>query len=138
MTVELPGDWQRFVKQAADKVQADECENLRPDFWVRRLTAEAALRLALDRPDLDGFKVYVSNNPTLGLLVPTKLVDPVESDLVLVLAEYISPQYVVFYGWIKDTSARQRYTPRMIEGRGPLMHVVPLNQLSPVRDLKDD
>ena len=137
MIVELPGDWQRLVQAAAAGRQAAETnENLRPDFWVRRFTAEAALKLALGRADLDGFKVYVTNNPALGLLVPASLVDPVDDGLVLVLAEYVSAEYIVFRGWIKDASARTRYQPRAVEGRGPLMHVIPLNRLSPVGDLK--
>ena len=137
MTVHLPDDWRRFVTAAAANADANETrENLRPDFWVRRFTAEAALKLALNVEELDGFKVYVTNNPALGLMVPASLVDPVDDGLVLVLAEYISNEYIVFYGWIKESSARKRYTPRAVEGRGPLMHVVPLNRLSPVRDLK--
>ena len=136
MTVHLPEDWRRFVEAAAKVVDAAETrENLRPDFWVRRYTAEAALKLALNIEELEGYKIYVSNNPALGLMVPTKWVDPVDDGLVLVLAEYISAEYIVFYGWIKEASARQRYQPRAIEGRGPLMHVVPLNRLSPVGDL---
>ena len=137
MTVRLPDDWRRFVKAAAANADATETrENLRPDFWVRRFTAEAALKLALNIEELEGYKIYVSSNPALGLMVPTKLVDPVDDGLVLVLAEYISAEYIVFHGWIKDVTARKRYQPRAIEGRGPLMHVVPLNRLSPVRDLK--
>ena len=136
MTVHLPEDWRRYLESAAKVVDAAETrENLRPDFWVRRYTAEAALKLALNIEDIDGYKIYVSNNPALGLMVPTKLVDPVDDGLVLVLAEYISAEYIVFHGWIKDVTARKRYQPRAIEGRGPLMHVVPLNRLSPVRDL---
>ena len=136
MTVHLPDDWRRFVTAAAADADANETrENLRPDFWVRRFTAEAALKVALNVDELEGFKVYVSSNPALGLLVPASLVDPVDDGLVLVLAEYISAEYIVFYGWIKDASARTRYQPRAIEGRGPLMHVVPLNRLSPVGDL---
>ena len=137
MTVHLPEDWRRFVESAAKVVDAAETrENLRPDFWVRRFTAEAALKLALNIEELEGYKIYVSSNPALGLMVPTKLVDSVDDGLVLVLAEYISAEYIVFHGWIKDVTARKRYQPRAIEGRGPLMHVVPLNRLSPVRDLK--
>jgi hypothetical protein len=137
LTVRLPDDWRRFVESAAANADANETrENLRPDFWVRRFTAEAALKLALNVEELEGFKVYVTNNPALGLMVPASLVDPVDDGLVLVLAEYISAEYVVFYGWIKDVTARKRYTPRAIEGRGPLLHVVPLNRLSPVGDLK--
>ena len=137
MTVRLPDDWRRFVKAAAANADATETrENLRPDFWVRRFTAEAALKLALNIEELEGYKIYVSSNPALGLMVPTKLVDSVDDGLVLVLAEYISAEYIVFHGWIKDVTARTRYQPRAIEGRGPLMHVVPLNRLSPVRDLK--
>ena len=137
MTVHLPEDWRRFVESAAKVVDAAETrENLRPDFWVRRFTAEAALKLALNIEELEGYKIYVSSNPALGLMVPTKLVDSVDDGLVLVLAEYISAEYIVFHGWIKDVTARTRYQPRAIEGRGPLMHVVPLNRLSPVRDLK--
>ena len=137
MTVQLPDDWRRFVTAAAADADANETrENLRPDFWVRRFTAEAALKLALNVEELEGFTVHVTNNPALGLMVPASLVDPVDDDLVLVLAEYISAGYIVFYGWIKEASARQRYQPRAVEGRGPLMHVVPLNRLSPVGDLK--
>jgi len=137
LTVRLPDDWRRFVKAAAANADATETrENLRPDFWVRRFTAEAALKLALNIEELEGYKIYVSSNPALGLMVPTKLVDSVDDGLVLVLAEYISAEYIVFHGWIKDVTARKRYTPRSVEGRGPLLHVVPLNRLSPVRDLK--
>tara|TARA_R110000824_G_scaffold3997_2_gene19072 strand:- start:48 stop:461 length:414 start_codon:yes stop_codon:yes gene_type:complete len=137
LTVRLPDDWRRFVESAAANADANETrENLRPDFWVRRFTAEAALKLALNVEELEGFKVYVTGNPALGLMVPASMVDPVDVGLVLVLAEYISAEYVVFYGWIKDVTARKRYTPRAITGRGPLLHVVPLNRLSPVGDLK--
>ena len=137
MTVHLPDDWRRFVKAAAANADANETrENLRPDFWVRHITAEAALKLAFKVDELEGFKVYVSNNPSLGLLVPSCLVDPPDGDdLVLVLAEYINNEYVVFHGWIKDASARARYAPKAVEGRGPLMHVVPLNRLSNMCDL---
>jgi hypothetical protein len=137
LTVHLPDDWRRFVTAAAANADANETrENLRPDFWVRRFTAEAALKLALNVEELEGFTVHVTNNPALGLMVPASLVDPVDDGLVLVLAEYINNECVVFYGWIKEASARARYTPRAVEGRGPLMHVVPLNRLSPVGDLK--
>jgi hypothetical protein len=137
LTVRLPDDWRRFVKAAAANADATETrENLRPDFWVRRFTAEAALKLALNVEELEGFTVYVSNNPALGLMVPASLVDPVDDGLVLVLAEYINSECIVFHGWIKEASARKRYQPRAVEGRGPLLHVVPLNRLSPVRDLK--
>ena len=136
MTVRLPENWRRYVEAAAEVVNAAETrENLRPDFWVRRYTAESALKLALNIEDIEGYKIYVSNNPALGLMVPAKLVDPVDDGLVLLLAEYISAEYIVFHGWIKDYNARQKYTPKSVEGRGPLLHVVPLNRLSPLRDL---
>jgi hypothetical protein len=139
MTVHLPENWRRHVESAAKVVTANETrENLRPDFWVRRYTAESALKLALNIEDIEGYKIYVTNNPALGLMVPTKLVDPVDDGLVLLLAEYISAEYIVFHGWIKEFTARKRYTPRSVEGRGPLLHVVPLNRLSPVRDLTNE
>lgn len=135
MTVHLPADWRRFVKAAAANADENETrENLRPDFWVRRFTAESALKLGFKVDELEGVKVYVTNNPALGLLVPSCLAGD-DNALVLVLAEYISNEYVVFHGWIKDASARARYAPRAVEGRGPLMHVIPLNRLSNMCDL---
>jgi len=136
LTVRLPEDWCRFVKSAAANAAAnDPRENCRPDFWVRRFTAEAALKVALDLDDVSGFKIYVSSNCALGLMVPATLVDPIETDLMLVLAEYISAECVVFHGCIKDTAARQRYSPRLVEGRGPLLHVVPLSRLTSLLEL---
>ena len=135
MTVHLPDDWRWFVKAAAADADANETrENLRPDFWVRRFTAESALKLGFKVDELEGVKVYVTNNPALGLLVPSCLAGD-DNAPVLVLAEYISNEYVVFHGWIKDASARARYAPRAVEGRGPLMHVIPLNRLSNMCDL---
>jgi len=135
LTVHLPDDWRRFVKAAAANADENETrENLRPDFWVRLFTAESALKLGFKVDELEGVKVYVTNNPALGLLVPSCLAGD-DNALVLVLAEYISNEYVVFHGWIKDASARARYAPRAVEGRGPLMHVIPLNRLSNMCDL---
>ena len=136
MTVHLPDDWRRFVTAAAANADAAETrENLRPDFWVRHITAEAALKLAFKVDELEGFKVYVSNNPGLGLMVPACLVDPPADGLVLVLAEYIDAGAVLFHGWCRDASARARYAPRAVVGRGPLLHVVPLKCLTNMRDL---
>lgn len=136
MTVQLPEDWRRFVKAAAANADAAEArENLRPDFWVRRFTAESALKLAFNVDKLEGVKVFVASNPGLGLMVPSCLVDPPTAGLVLVLAEYVNAGVVLFHGWIKDAAARKRYAPRAIVGRGPLLHVVPLECLSNMRDL---
>ena len=135
MTVHLPDDWRRFVKAAAANADENETrENLRPDFWVRRFTAESALKLGFKVDELEGVKVYVTNNPALGLLVPSCLVGD-DNAPVLVLAEYVNAGVVLFHGWIKDASARARYAPRAVEGRGPLMHVIPLNRLSNMCDL---
>lgn len=138
MTVYLPPEWQRFVADSArQRSRMEPRPDLRPDYWLRNYSVSAALRLAFDLDALpDRVKLHTTNNPALGLLLPARLVDPPgAANRLLVLAQYIQPDYVVLSGWIREQTARDRYTPRMVEGRGPLVHVVPRNRLNEMRDL---
>ena len=136
--VYLDPPWQRFVADSArQRAQADPRPEMRPDYWLREYSSSAAIRVAFGWDDLPGgLKIFTTNNPGLGLMLPARLVDPPgAANRVLVLSHYVQAGYVSLVGWIREQSARNRYSPRMVEGRGPLVHVVPRHRLNEMRDL---